>query len=210
MKYKIIGTGSTGNCVVIDGDLMFDIGLPFKRIHDALFGVKYIVITHIHTDHLNVATAKHIRRLFPNIKFIGNEQVNEKFPVDIIAEADQPIELDGFTLVPFYAPHNVLVYGYTWRRDGKNYLYVTDTESMRNAPTKQDNGGYDYLFLEANHDQRIIEQILADGGDKKFGYDVVDGSMRHLSTQQAKAFYYLNRRDSNSVWIRLHQSGRFY
>lgn len=209
MNYKIIGTGSSGNCVLIDNTLMFDIGLPFKRIHDSLFAVKYVVITHIHTDHLNVATAKHIRRLFPDIKFIGNEQVNEKFPVDIVAEANDPIELEEYTLTPFYAPHNVLVYGYTWEYQDKNYMYVTDTNSLRNAPTKADNGGYDYLFLEANHDERVIQQLI-NSKQSNYGYDVVDGALRHLSTQEAKAFFYLNRRNEDSEWIRLHMSSRFY
>ena len=31
VSYKVIGSGSKGNCVVI-GDVMFDCGLPFKKV----------------------------------------------------------------------------------------------------------------------------------------------------------------------------------
>ena len=41
VSYKVIGSGSKGNCVVI-GDVMFDCGLPFKKLKDHLYGVKYL------------------------------------------------------------------------------------------------------------------------------------------------------------------------
>jgi hypothetical protein len=33
---------------------------------------------------------------------------------------------------------------------------------------------------------------------------------RHLSTQQAKAFWYMHRRSADSELIELHKSARFY
>lgn len=208
MIQNIIGTGSTGNSVQIN-NLLFDVGLPFKKIKPYLYDVQYIIITHIHSDHLNLATAKHIRLMFPDIIFIANEQVNSKFPVDVVAEAGQPLKLGNTTLTPFYAPHDVLVYGYTWVCDNENYIYVTDTNSLRNAPTREDNGGYDYMFVEANHDKNKIQAIM-NNNQKGYKYDVVAGALRHLSTQSAMAWVFMNRRNKDSKWIRLHQSSRFY
>lgn len=208
LNYNIIGSGSSGNSVRVN-NLLFDIGLPFKKIKADLYDIDYLIITHIHTDHLNISTAKHIKKMFPDIKFIGNEQVNKKFPMDIIAEAGEEIDLGDTKITPFYAPHDVLVYGYTWVVDDENYIYVTDTNSLKNAPVREQNGGYDYLFVEANHDQQKIQEIMKSSSNR-YGYDVVDGALRHLSTQDAMAWVYMNRKNKGSQWFRLHKSSRFY
>ena len=55
MKYKIVSTGSQGNCVIIN-DVMVDCGVPFKDIEEDLYTMKYILLTHIHSDHINRTT----------------------------------------------------------------------------------------------------------------------------------------------------------
>lgn len=204
VNYDIVGSGSSGNAVRIN-NFMFDIGLPFKRIHEDLFDVEYIFISHVHTDHLNLATYRQIRRLFPTIKFVGNEEVNAKAPMDILAKQGQPIDCDGIVVTPFLAPHDVLVYGWTWEVDNEDYIFVTDTYTMKYAPNQK----YDYLFIEANHDQHKINAIMGNAV-KKFGYHAEDGALRHLSIQQSKEFYYLHRRNKDSLWVQLHKSSRFY
>ncbi|WDF81852.1 MBL fold metallo-hydrolase [Lacticaseibacillus pabuli] len=205
MEYKIIGSSSAGNCVVINKELMFDIGLPFKRIKDSLYGVKYILISHVHSDHLNPATYRQIHKFFPNIKFIGDQEVNDRCKMDIVAHEQEPIILTDTVITPFHAPHDVQVLGWTWDYKGEAYMFVTDTYSLKYCPDKK----YDHFFLEANHDRDKIKAIM--GKDQKmFGYSAVDGALRHLSTQDAKAFYYLHRRSEKSDWIQLHKSARFY
>ncbi len=36
LNYEILGSGSSGNCVVIE-DMMVDIGLPYERIKENLY-----------------------------------------------------------------------------------------------------------------------------------------------------------------------------
>jgi hypothetical protein len=74
---------------------------------------------------------------------------------------------------------------------------------LENAPA----GPYDYLFIESNHDEQKLEAVR---NEQRGGYNPYLSGKRHLSTQQAKAFFYLNRRNQDSQFIELHQSSRFY
>lgn len=204
MNYEIISTGSKGNCVVI-GDVMIDVGVAFKYIKNHLYDVKTILLTHIHSDHIKESTLKQIVMMFPRITIYGNYEVCQTFreyPIKVINE-NVPFEQAGKVFTPFRCVHDVLTYGYTWTDMGQDIIYATDTSNLSNAPA----GKYDYLFIESNHDERKIETLL---DQRKFGYDAYGGAKRHLSTQAAKAFYYMNRKSPKSEFVELHQSSRFY
>ena len=202
MKYEIISSGSKGNCVVIN-DVMVDCGVPFKKLKEHLYDVKYLLLTHIHSDHINPTALKSIKKLFPRIEILGNYEVHQKFGVDIVVNADYETVTDDYTFLPFECVHDVLTYGFTWEYNGLNILYATDTANMEHAPS----GEYDYVFLESNHDEKKLE--LA-GMKTTYGYNPYLSGKRHLSTQQAKSFYYMNRRNKDSEFIELHKSSRFY
>jgi ribonuclease BN (tRNA processing enzyme) len=204
MFYKILGSGSKGNCVKIN-DVLIDCGLPFKKIKEELYDVKYLLLTHIHSDHIKPDTLLAIIENFPHIKIISNYEVYERFPICIIANAGFPVVTDDYVFHPFEALHDVVCYGYTWTdAEGNEIIYCTDTGSMENAPV----GPYDYLFLESNHDEKKLEQARLHGN--KGGYDPFLSGKRHLSTQECKAFFYMNRRSRESELIELHKSSRFY
>ena len=83
LDYKVIGSGSSGNAVRIE-DMMVDIGLPFRSIEKDLYKVRYILITHTHSDHLKMSTAKRIKKMFPSIKWIGNWDVVKKIDIKYV------------------------------------------------------------------------------------------------------------------------------
>ena len=62
--------------------------------------------------------------------------------------------------------------------------------------------------MESNHDEAKLEAVR--GKQAAGSYDPYLSGKRHLSTQQAKAFYYMNRKSADSELIELHQSTRFY
>ena len=202
MKYKVISSGSKGNCVVVN-DVMIDCGLPFNKIKEDLYNVRYLLLTHIHGDHIKGSTLTNIKKLFPKITIIGNYEVHQQYGVDKLVNAGFEIVTDHYTFYPFECVHDVLTYGFTWEVQGKTIIYATDTSNMSNAP----NGEYDYLFLESNHDDKKLAAIA---NQHKGGYSPYLNGKRHLSTQLAKTFYYLNRRNKESEFIELHKSERFY
>lgn len=204
LKYEIISTGSKGNCVIIE-DTMIDIGVPQKKIKEHLYSIKTLLLTHIHSDHIKESTLKYIVTMFPHIEIFGNYEVAQYFgeyPIKVV-NADFSFESAGKVYIPFKLTHDVVTYGYTWTLEDKSIIYATDTSDLEHAPIMK----YDYFFLENNYD---VNKLLQLATTRKYGYNVVMGAKRHLSTQDAKAFFYMNRRDKDAVLIPLHMSSRFY
>lgn len=203
MQYKIISSGSKGNCVIIN-DVMVDCGVPFKNIKDDLYDIKYLILTHIHSDHIRPSTLESIKKMFPRIQIIGNYEVHRDFGVSKIANAGFEIVTNDYTFLPFECFHDVLCYGYTWEFDGEEIIYATDTSSLKNAPDKK----YDLIMIESNYDEKKLDAIAGNFATR--GYNPYSNAKRHLSTQQAKTFYYTHRKNKDSEFVELHRSSRFY
>lgn len=204
LNYEIIGSGSDGNCVIIE-DMMFDCGVPYKEIGDKLYDIKYLFITHRHSDHIKTNTMNAIIKNFPRLKIIGNYDVARIVPTyDIVGDVTE-LDLGDRTVQAFKCYHDVPTTGFVIRMGGINLIYATDTASLKDAPDEK----YDYMFIESNHDEKKVE-LIRNKSFKLYGYDAWKGAMRHLSTQKSREFYYLHRRDEDSKWIELHKSKRFY
>lgn len=208
MKYKILGSSSKGNSVIID-NIMFDVGIPYSKIEPHLKDIDYIFITHKHSDHFKISNLEKIKRYYPNIKTIGNYSVAYQYPLDYIVNHDHPFELDNYSVFPFECPHgSVVCTGFSFTplnkitTDCKSFIFATDTNSMENAPKQQ----YDYFFLESNYDENKLKHYI---DCPKYGSHMIEGSLRHLSTQKCLEFFYSNRKPSSQL-IELHKSSRFY
>lgn len=204
LNYNVISSGSVGNCVVID-DIMIDCGVPYTKIKEELYNIKYLLITHIHGDHVRKSTLNYIKRNFPNITIISNYDVHQVYGVDIVANAGYEIYTDDYVFNCFECVHDVVTYGYYWNHIGLDIIYATDTSNMNFAPQDMK---FDYLFLESNHDEKKLEAVRE--RTKNLGYDAYAGGKRHLSTQKSREYYFVNRRDKDSEHIELHKSSRFY
>lgn len=200
IDYRILSSGSKGNAVRIE-NIMVDAGIAFKHMKEELYKCRYLFYTHRHSDHLNIKTYQAIRKNFPKIIIIGNYEVAQSVPVDIVATTKE-IKMKKNSIKPFEVPHDVTCHGFTFEINDNTGIYVTDSAGKDEWPK----GEYDYLFIESNHDENKLERI----NTRDYGYDVFGNAKRHTSTQESKAFYYMNRRDSDSKWIELHKSGRFY
>ena len=171
---------------------------------DDLYMVDTLLITHSHGDHVKAATFERIRKEFPLIKIYANADVAYQYDVDKVI-GNFPFKLRGDrNIIPFDGVHDVPVTGYIVQMKGINILYMTDTAKV---PAPEDIP-LDYIFLESNFDERKLREESK--RYKRNGYDPYLSVTRHLSTQKCKEFYYLHRRDSDSVLVELHQSGRFY
>lgn len=204
LKYEIINSGSSGNCVII-GDIMIDCGVPFSKIRQKLYKIRYLIVTHVHSDHLNTKTFHTIIKEFPRIKTIANWHVGYKIPINLTVGSETVLTFKDRTIQAFDCVHDVPTSGFVIAKGDIKIIYATDTNSLENAPDIK----YDYFFLESNHDESKIEAIRT-SSKKLYGYDAWKGAMRHLSTQKAKAFYYTHRKDKDSLWEELHKSERFY
>ena len=116
LDYTVVSSGSKhGNCVIID-DVMVDIGVSFKKMHEYLYDINYLLITHIHQDHLKIATLKQITKLFPRILIISNYEVYQKakdndIKINLIG-TEKPYNIDDYSFTAFSCVHNAFTYGY--------------------------------------------------------------------------------------------------
>ena len=205
VDYKILASGSSGNAVRIE-NLMVDCGIGFKDMKEELYKCKYLFITHIHKDHLKPSTIKRIKKEFPRIKILANYEVAQELSkMNICLNyiiSGKALQLGKMIFTPFEVPHDVVCHGFTLRIGNIDVIYVTD--SAGNKTWKK--GKYDYLFIESNHDENKL-RVACKG---KYADLTFNNSKRHTSTQESKAFYYMNRKDKDSKWIELHKSKRFY
>ena len=141
---------------------------------------------------------------FPRIKIYGNYDVAYQYPtVKVIGTKAFKLR-DGTIITPFEGTHDVPVTYFVIQKGDTNLFYATDTCEVSNPLGIK----FDWFFLESNYDEKKLE--ISARKYKRKGYDPTESSLRHLSTKQCKTFYYLNRRNKDSVLIELHMSERFY
>lgn len=203
LDYHVIASGSTGNAVRIR-DIMIDCGISFNKMKDDLYKVDTLLITHSHSDHIHPATLRSIRKEFPRIKVYGNAHVAYQYQVDQVIGKAKLVLPKNRIIYPMEGLHDVPV-TYFYILFGKtNILYATDTCKVENPRGLE----LDYCFLESNYDERKLKELSKEY--KHRGYDPAKSSLRHLSSQKCKEFYYVYRREETSQLIELHQSSRFY
>lgn len=203
VSYKVISSGSKGNAVLV-GDVLIDCGIPFSKLKEHLYGVKYLLITHSHGDHVKKSTLDRIRLLFPKIVVIANYEVAYLYEVDIIASNNFPVITKDYTFHSFEVPHDVLCYGYHFEMKGQKVFYCTDAARL---PEFDSDDLFDLFFLESNHSTKKVRMAAKSG---RYGYNVTHGAARHLSTTKARNFYLIHRRNLDCPWLELHKSERFY
>lgn len=203
LDYNVIATGSKGNAVRIK-DIMIDCGIPYRRMKEDLYKVDTLLLTHSHSDHIHAATLAAIRKDFPRIKVYGNANVAYQYDVDIVIGTAKLKLSRKRVVIPMEGLHDVPVSYFYILMDGLNIIYATDTHRVENPLDLK----LDYIFLESNYDEVKLKELAKQY--RRRGYDPAKSSIRHLSTQQCKEFYYVNRRDASSPLIELHQSNRFY
>lgn len=163
MDYKIIASGSQGNAVLID-DLLVDCGISFKKLGGYDFvrdNIKYIFITHKHSDHCNIVTLKRIKKDFPHIEIYCNwetaEHIGDKVEIKKIFGSNLRLLFPKYTLKTIELLHDVENHGFImYREDGTKLVYATDTNNLDNFPTDTK---YDYFFIESNHDAKKLEKL---------------------------------------------------
>lgn len=189
MKFKVLGSGSSGNCYILESDteaLIIEAGVTFKEVKVALgFNVRKIVgavVSHSHGDH-----AKYIAEykkagisIFQLFETEGSNQLR-KFGNYIIK---------AFPLV-----HDVPCHGfYIFHDDMGSLIYASDTEYIK------------YRFKNLNH-------ILVEAN---YSYDLIDNEAvnrehvlrGHMSLQTALDFISTNDNPALRNVVLLHLSDK--
>ena len=209
IDYHIIATGSDGNAVLINDEILIDCGVPFKALMPYYKDLKLVLLTHKHSDHFNRTTIRRLADTRPTLRFAcANFMAEQIFQcgvdvrnIDIIQHRDffyQYAENLFVAFFPLY--HDVPNVGWKLIIGNEKMIYATDTSSMENVKAEN----YDLYLIEANYDKEEIEQRITEKQlNDEFAYEI--RAMRnHLSKQQAIDWLYSNM-GINSKYCFLHQ-----
>lgn len=199
LRFISLGSGSCGNCYYLytdDYGLLIDLGISVRRLKKyfadyglKLMNVKSVLVTHDHADHVKAVGQFCNQMSLPAYATaIVHEGIRRNYvvrkkiePANVHAIAkNEPFTLGDMTITAFTVPHDSLDnVGYCIQACGTTFCLITDaghiTEEMKGFI-----GEADYLVLEANHD----EEMLQNGPYPPHLKARVSGLRGHLSNKQ--------------------------
>ena len=202
--YKVLSSGSSGNCVIYHNFIAIDMGVPYSKILPHKDEIQIVLLTHIHGDHFNFSTIKKLAYERPTLRFACGEFLAEYLKdiknVDIL-EPGKIYDYGSFKISPIILYHDVKNFGYRILKDNHKTIHATDTMHLKGITAKN----YDLYAIEHNYNEdTIFENIKRKQDIGEFAYQ--NGSINtHLSEQQAREFIFENK-GKNSKVLRLHES----
>lgn len=209
IDYKIISTGSKGNAVIINSYILVDCGVPFRMLCEAVNSLRIVLFTHRHSDHINIKTVSRLNSEHPALRFAcAPWMIREleaagvpKKNIDTVNVGGMLRYGNGLKISPVELKHNVPNCG--WRvflPSGEKIFYATDACDLNGIEAK----GYDLYMVEANYEEREIEERIADKKlDGKYAYER-DVLKNHMSIEDCNNWLYQNM-NSKSQYVYLHQ-----
>ena len=206
MKYNIIGTGSKGNAVILNDEIMIDCGVAIKSLREYIPALKLVLLTHEHGDHARPATIRAIARERPGVRWVCGEWLVSKLIDCGVSPRQIDVMLPGkrynygiIGLDPFKLTHNVPNIGYKLTVGGERIFYATDTSNLDGITAKD----YDMYFIEANYmEGEIHERIANKEIEGIYAYER-EAMHNHLSREKADEWLAGNV-GSNSKYIYMH------
>lgn len=193
MIYKIIASGSKGNCTILENSVAIDMGVSYKALGDYKQKIKIVLLTHAHADHFNPSTIKALSDNRPSIKFICAPFLANKL-ISIVGQGKAyvlavdglyKLDKDGkFKVSCFRLKHDVPNVGWRIEINGRKCIYATDTASMNGIKAKN----YDLYLIEANYlTQEAINRSIRKKAQGLYSYEL-RAMNNHLSKEQCDEF----------------------
>ena len=206
---KVISSGSEGNAVIYNNQIMVDCGVSLKALEAVKRSLKIVLLTHKHSDHLKLRTLQRLQAERPTLRVACGDFLLEELPciknIDVL-QVGKIYDYGAFKVSPIKLYHDVPNFG--WRiflPNGQKIFHATDTVHLEGISAK----GYDLYAIEHNYCEEYIQQAIEEAranGEYTHAYGNIN---THLSIQQARAFIEANRKESSEV-LELHKSRSFY
>ena len=207
MEYVIISTGSKGNAVILNGEILIDCGVPYKSIKPYVKDLKLVLLTHIHSDHFKPETIRKLASERPTLRFGCGKWLTQslvacgvqKWRIDVYPPNIRNRYTKDFEIAMIPLIHNVQNCGYKLHINGEKIFYATDCNSLDGIDAKD----YDLYMVEANYEDSEIQERIAEkeaNDEYVYEYQVLHN---HLSKQKADDFIIRNQGES-SRFVYLH------
>ena len=214
MEFKIISTGSKGNAVILNDEILIDCGVPYKAIKPYVKGLKLVLLTHCHSDHFKPETIRKLAAERPSLRFgCGKWLLSSvlacgarKSNIDIYIPNAKNRYTDDLQLIMIPLKHNVSNCGYKLYLNGEKIFYATDCNNLDGIDAKN----YDLYMIEANYEDEEIQRRIEEkqeNGQYCYEYQVLNN---HLSKKKADDFIIANAGDkSRFVYLHGHEGSNF-
>lgn len=206
MLYKIIQSGSTGNCTVINNTIAIDLGISWKSLKEFQKTIKLVLLTHVHSDHFNLSTIKKLHKERPTVKFVCLKHLVEPLSKAVgidsiyVLEANKLYDLGICKVAAFPLKHDVPNNGWRIMIGKEKAIYATDTCNLYGITAKN----YDLYLIEANYDlPDVLNKINEKRKNGEYVYEI-RAVNNHLSIQQAHDFIDSNM-GPNGIWEPMHK-----
>ena len=188
MRFKVLASGSKGNCTVIMTDeakIIIDMGISYQTLKKSLEEDSLslndftgILITHCHKDHTNglASLVKHTKlKVYIPIKMY--DSLKELISRDDCIFIEDNFKINDLKIELIHTSHDATAsVGYIIENNNKSLVYVTDTGYInRKYLTKMLKK--ECYIIESNHD----EKMLMDGPYPRFLKERVISDKGHLS-----------------------------
>ncbi len=175
MRLCSIASGSSGNCIFAGSDragILIDAGISGKRTEEGLNGIGHtlkemdgILITHEHSDHiggLGVISRKYGIPVYATrgtVEAILAGRSAGELPEGLFREIepDREFTIGDLTILPISVSHDAAQPVAYRMRQGKRSMAVITDLGRYDARLVGLLQGIDVLFLEANHDVRMLQ-----------------------------------------------------
>ena len=209
MDVNVIASGSKGNAVLLDGRILIDCGITYKKLEQYVPDLELVLLTHQHQDHFKKSCIHRLAKERPGLRYAcGNwmapllimEKVSPR-KIDIIPEnAWMNYSGIGVKVKQQHTSHDVP--NCCWHIDinGEKAIYATDLGTMEGITAKD----YDLYLIEANRSRAELDKIIEEKRKRdEYSYEYrVIGT--HLFEEQAREFI-ANNAGEHSQYIFLHQ-----
>lgn len=212
MEYDILATGSSGNAVVINGEILIDCGVTMKKLRESGYikNLKLVLLTHEHGDHFNAATVRALHKERPALRWGCCEWMVpnlldagvDKRAIDVYPCGEMVNYGEELVVAPDEVPHDVrnCCYSLFIGETPELLFYCTDCSTLDHIIATN----YDLYMIEANHTQAEIAARIAEKQARvEFCYEN-RAAANHLSREQAMDWLARNA-GLNSRYVLLHQ-----
>lgn len=197
VRYAVLGSGSSANSYIFEKDdfsFIIDNGFSLKELTRRaaiaefdLAKVKFILLTHTHSDHFNGVGTLSRKFKIPVVvhHLLSDDDFNKMKPynrLDVVPGKEYNFDLLSFT--PFSTSHDACCpLGFYFSFEEETFMLLTDTGKVSDemhklaAKTKT-------LFLEANYS----EELLMSGPYPGFLKNRISSDKGHLSNDDAIEF----------------------
>lgn len=200
MRLKVLGSGSSGNCYLLQNEketLILECGLPYKTIQKGLnfnlTNVAGCLVSHEHKDHSRAV----VDLLNNAVDVYSSEGTYEKLLVFYnyhtkVIKSEHQFKIGDFTILPFETEHDAAEpLGFLIQhKDMGKLLFITDSYYCQYKFT-----GLNHIMAECNYSSDILQGNI----ERNLIHPVLAGRLlkSHFSLENVKEF--LKQTDLKSV-----------